>query len=185
MTKQKYTVVEQSDWKVSKWSGGTTSELYISPANSSFKLGDYKLRLSIASVEVEESTFTPLPGVSRTLTVLTGILKLEHKNQHSAILKPYEQDSFLGEWTTRSRGKVKDFNVMTKGSTKSTVVCIQSSKNNLAIPANGILFITEGSINIAEKKYSENTLIISNSQVEIPYLVEKSIRALLINTENQ
>tara|TARA_B110000503_G_C7109156_1_gene397316 strand:+ start:462 stop:1025 length:564 start_codon:yes stop_codon:yes gene_type:complete len=184
MTLQKFSVIKQSDWKVSNWSGGTTSELYISPANASFKLGNYDLRLSIATIEDEESVFTPLPGVFRTLTVLSGILELEHKNHHSAILKPYEQDSFLGDWATRSHGKVKDFNVMTKGTAKFNVECIQSSSCTLSIPVNGILFIAEGSIKIGEEIYTENTLIISDSKVDILCLIEKSTRTLLISREN-
>jgi len=104
--------------KTTTWSGGTTSELFIYPEGSEFKTGNYQLRLSIATVEVEESNFTSLPGVERTLMVLEGELRLKHEGEHEIILKPLEKDHFSGDWNTQSWGKVTDFNLMTKGNCK-------------------------------------------------------------------
>lgn len=39
-------------------------------------------------------------------------MTLQHEGHHQAALKPYDQDSYSGEWTTESMGKVKDFNLM-------------------------------------------------------------------------
>lgn len=44
--------------------------------------------------------------------VLNGSLKLIHENHHSLNLSPFEVDSFSGDWTTKSYGKVTDFNLM-------------------------------------------------------------------------
>ena len=96
--------------KKTNWSGGTTSELFIFPEGSEFNIGNYLFRLSIATVEIEESTFTRLPDVNRTLMVLEGILKLEHEGHHKATLKPLEFDNFKGDWNTKSWGKVTNFN---------------------------------------------------------------------------
>ena len=103
------------------WSGGKTSELFIYPKEADFKQGNFSLRISIATVEVESSQFTSLPDVQRTLMVLEGTLKLEHDGQHSCELLPFEQDQFSGNWSTKSWGKVTDFNVMTKNETKTIV----------------------------------------------------------------
>ena len=100
--------------KVSKWSGGETIELFISPEEADFKSGDYDLRISVATVNLQESVYTKLPGVWRTLMLLEGNLELNHEGHHTSVLKPFEQDSFSGEWTTHSKGVVKNFNVMTK-----------------------------------------------------------------------
>lgn len=62
-----------------KWSGGETTELFIYPENANYKAGNYQFRLSTATVEIEASTFTPLPGVDRTLIVLEGEMQLDHK----------------------------------------------------------------------------------------------------------
>ncbi|MDG1146724.1 MAG: HutD family protein [Crocinitomicaceae bacterium] len=101
--------------KTIKWSGGTSSELFIYPEGSDFKTGNYQVRLSIATVEVETSVFTSLPGVNRTLMVLKGQLHLKHEGQHETVLNPLEKDQFSGNWNTKSWGKVTDFNLMTKG----------------------------------------------------------------------
>jgi uncharacterized cupin superfamily protein len=44
--------------------------------------------------------------------VLEGEMSLQHEGQHSVLLRPFEQDRFDGGWTTRSQGRVKDFNLM-------------------------------------------------------------------------
>ena len=111
----------KSDIIKTNWSGGTTAEIFIHPKGASFKLGNYNLRISIATVEIEESIFTSLPDVSRTLMVLKGTLKLNHEGHHSSVLAPFQQDSFDGGWKTKSQGKVTDFNVMTKNNSKTSV----------------------------------------------------------------
>lgn len=106
-------IIKDNKHKTNKWSGGTTTELYIYPESSQYDNRNFKWRLSSAKVQVEKSTFTSLPGVSRLIMVLEGELILEHVGHHNAVLKVFEQDSFSGEWTTISFGKVTDFNLMT------------------------------------------------------------------------
>ena len=126
--------LKDSDYRTTNWSGGTTKELFIHPSGSNFKKGDFQLRLSIATVEIESSTFTKLPGVHRTLMVLDGQLTLSHEGQHTSHLYQYDQDSFEGDWNTTSKGKVTDFNIMTTGSTQSTIQNVSLiSKEKLAL----------------------------------------------------
>ena len=96
------------------WSGGTTTQLYIYPETKLFSDRNFDFRISSAVVELEESTFTSLPGYSRVLMILDGELDINHKEHHSKSLKPFEQDSFLGEWETSAKGKVTDFNLIMK-----------------------------------------------------------------------
>lgn len=95
-----------------RWSGGTTTELAIHPEAAEYSKRNFTWRISTAVVEAEESLFTHLPGFERILMILDGELFIEHEDQHSATLQPFEQDRFNGGWTTRSKGKVRDFNVM-------------------------------------------------------------------------
>jgi len=149
MDSKEYSIIKKSDWIITNWSGGTTSQLLIHPAESDFKTGNYQLRISIASVEVETSTFTPLKDVNRTLLVLEGNLSLFHKNQHSSVLKQYDQDSFSGNWHTSSIGKVLDFNVMTKGNTKSEVRMINvSEETNFTCLKDDFIHVLEGHLTI-------------------------------------
>lgn len=96
----------------SNWSGGTTTQLYISPVEASYAERNFDLRISSAVVELEESDFTPLKGYSRILMILEGKLELIHKNQYSKVLNRFDTDSFSGDWETSSKGKVIDFNLM-------------------------------------------------------------------------
>jgi environmental stress-induced protein Ves len=150
-----------------KWSGGKTSELFIYPEGANFKQGDFSLRISIATVEVDSSDFTPLPNVQRTLMVLDGTLKLEHFGHHSCELQPFEQDEFSGNWSTKSWGKVTDFNVMTKNDTKTIVQKIDLIANEtLALTAAfdlQFIYVQSGLIQIGELIVSKgNSIVINN-----------------------
>jgi environmental stress-induced protein Ves len=101
----------------SRWSGGTTTELFLFPAGSSYAERNFDLRISRATVEISESEFTPLPGYSRILMVLDGTLTMCHETpagQQEVRLRPLEQDSFSGDWKTIGYGEVRDFNVFFK-----------------------------------------------------------------------
>ncbi|MCB2288331.1 HutD family protein [Clostridium sp. CS001] len=105
-------VIRKKQHKTSNWSGGTTTELYIYPEDAVYSKRNFKWRLSSAKVEVEKSTFTLLPGISRLIMIVEGELILEHEGHHNATLKEFQQDSFSGDWTTTSFGRVTDFNLM-------------------------------------------------------------------------
>ncbi|MCJ7688077.1 MAG: HutD family protein [Clostridiaceae bacterium] len=105
-------IIRKKQYETSEWSGGTTTELCIYPKGSIYSNRDFKWRLSSAVVEVERSTFTPLQGISRIIMIIEGKVHLYHEGHHDAELKSYEQDSFNGDWTTTSFGKVTDFNLM-------------------------------------------------------------------------
>jgi len=106
-------VIRKSENKISTWSGGTTSQLYIYPENAVYAERNFKWRLSSARVDADESVFTTLPGISRILMIIEGQVYIEHQDHHSTILKAFEKDSFSGDWTTRCVGKATDFNLMT------------------------------------------------------------------------
>lgn len=96
------------------WASGTSTQIFIHPANASFTERNFLFRISTATVEAEESTFTFFEGITRHLMILKGELELIHEGRYTKHLNPYEQDTFSGEWSTRSKGKVTDFNLMLK-----------------------------------------------------------------------
>lgn len=106
-------VIKKKDYKVSKWSGGTTTELYIYPKESKYSELDFKWRLSSAKVDIEESEFTHLSGIDRKIMVIDGKLILDHRGKYITELNEFDIDSFSGDWTTKSYGKATDFNLMT------------------------------------------------------------------------
>lgn len=105
-------IIPREKQNTGTWSGGTTTELAIYPADSAYKERNFLWRLSSAVVDIEESTFTNLPGIWRHIMILEGEMELRHEGHHDILLKPYDKDSFSGGWTTRSIGKARDFNLM-------------------------------------------------------------------------
>jgi len=106
-------IIRKSEGKVSTWSGGTTTQLYIYPGNAVYADRNFRWRLSSAKVAADESTFTPLPGISRILMIIEGEVEIEHQGHHRTVLKAFEKDSFSGDWTTICKGKAADYNLET------------------------------------------------------------------------
>lgn len=163
-------IIRASQNKTSIWSGGKTSEIYISPKNSDFKKLNFDFRLSIATVEVDESIFTSLPNVNRTLLVLEGNLHLLHEAQHECHLQPFEQNSFKGDWTTKSIGKVTDFNLMCMGETKGTLNYFSILENQTTtkklIARKELFYLYKGEISIQNQTLKQGDLIIFENAFE-------------------
>jgi uncharacterized protein len=123
-----YKVIKASSLKSSPWSGGETTELFIYPGDAEYATRNFNFRLSTATVKVEESTFTALPGITRTLMVLDGEMTLTHGAHHTAKLGRFDSDNFKGDWQTSSKGKCTDFNLMTMGDTEGTVESLPVNK---------------------------------------------------------
>lgn len=96
----------------SKWSGGSTTQLFIFPPEASVAEKNFIFRISTAKVEAEESEFTTYPGYKRILMVLEGTLDIHHAGHHSKKLGAFDTDEFLGNWKTNAIGKVRDFNII-------------------------------------------------------------------------
>lgn len=124
-------IYKAEDFKTNKWTGGSTTELYIHPSTATYAAGNFNFRISSATVDVEKSDFTILPGVSRQLMVLKGSIKLSHKNHHEIQLNKREIDRFEGNWETSAVGTCVDFNLMTKGNTEGKIssVCVSADKS--------------------------------------------------------
>ena len=117
-------IYKAEDFKTTKWSGGSTTELFIYPSTANYASRNFDFRISSATVEIEKSDFTILPGVSRQLMVLKGSLILSHKNHHEVQLNKREIDCFDGSWETSAVGTCVDFNLMTKGNTEGKISSI-------------------------------------------------------------
>lgn len=97
---------------VSRWSGGTTTQLAIYPEDALYADRKFLWRVSSAVVELPESDFTPLPDYDRILMILEGELSLSHDGGVEYTLRSLQQTSFDGASHTFSRGQVTDFNLM-------------------------------------------------------------------------
>lgn len=113
-------IIKKDHFKTSLWSGGTTTELYIYPENAIYNNKDFLFRLSSATVELEQSIFTPLEGIKRFITPIDGSLKLFHKDK-TIDLDPSACYAFDGGIEKTSEGKVTDFNLMLSKDTSGTL----------------------------------------------------------------
>jgi len=103
------------------WAGGTTTQLAIFPKEAEYTKFNFDFRISYATVEIPESTFTFMPGVTRHLTILKGDLNINHIDRYEKQLSKFDTDVFNGEWPTTAKGQVTDFNLMTRGNTLGEV----------------------------------------------------------------
>lgn len=132
-----------------EWSGGTTTELYLYPADGSYKERDFLLRLSTALCKDETSVFTKLQDTKRILMVLEGEVTLSHDGKRSVRLCPGEQDTFSGEEETISHGICRDFNLMLKGTAGGSLEYVSlgtSETRTLSLKADGVgIYLLSGS----------------------------------------
>lgn len=101
-----------NDYLTTKWSGGLTTQLAIAPQGAVYAARDFLWRLSSATVEDAESTFTALPDYERLISTLEGEIALSHNGGEKFTLRPYEVHRFSGGDDTRSWGRCRDFNLM-------------------------------------------------------------------------
>ncbi len=114
----------ETDYKVGQWSGGSTTELFIWPEGADYAKREFALRVSSAWVDLEESDFTPLQGVTRYITPLTGGFTLTHPGSVPVVMGPMaEPYRFSGEIPTHCVGKATDFNLMLKGAEGEMALC--------------------------------------------------------------
>lgn len=128
------------EYNTSNWSGGTTTELGIGPDGSRYADREFLWRISSATVDLEESTFTALPDYDRIIMTLEGEIDLCHNDGEWMHLKAFETHSFDGGDDTVSKGKVVDFNLMTrKGAAGGEMIPLLFPNDGTVIEINEVL----------------------------------------------
>ncbi len=108
--------------------------------------------------------------------ILEGEISITHGEHYTKLLKPYDVDTFSGDWKTTAIGTCTDFNVMTTGQQQSelyhlAVEAINNYKLKLKESCKTLLlYPTSGSIQVhlANENYSMETgslLVIENLNV--------------------
>ena len=104
-----------SDYQISTWSGGQTTQLFLSPKEGSYQDRTFDFRLSTATVEVETSDFSDLTGFHRILMPLNDSIRLTHQHKE-VVLNPFQSYFFDGGDPVSSQGTCQDFNLIYKPS---------------------------------------------------------------------
>ncbi|MBN2830359.1 MAG: HutD family protein [Candidatus Cloacimonetes bacterium] len=163
-------IVKKHNLTPSRWSGGTTAQLFIYPKTATYDKRDFEIRISTATVDTQEAEFTPLPGVMRVLMVLKGSLELSHTGQYNKKLHHFDKDSFSGEWSTHSKGRATDFNVMVTGNRKVTVEGLELEEDDLIFSddysPNSFLafYVYKGKVNL---DYQKKTTLLSEGDLVV------------------
>ncbi|MDR1874342.1 MAG: HutD family protein [Synergistaceae bacterium] len=105
-------IIRGKEQSTGVWAGGTTTQLAIWPPDADYAMRNFRWRMSSARVDLEESTFTALPGIRRLIMILEGRVRLVHEGRHEINLDAFDQDAFDGGWNTLSQGRCVDFNLM-------------------------------------------------------------------------
>ena len=175
----------EKDYKVSKWSGGDTTELYLYPENGDYRSGNFQLRISSATVEADRSEFTSLPGVDRYLMIFQGHLDMIHGEKEKVSLEPYEVDHFDGGVPTVSYGKVVDFNLMLKNGARGRMeaLCLETGQEWKVTPEKDenflAIYVREGLVLIGDVELGPHELGVIrqwNTKAEIKVAARKQSR---------
>ncbi len=174
--------INKSEYIVSEWSGGTTSQIAIYPEKSEDKKQNFLWRLSSASIDVETSDFTKLSKYNRYISSLDNQITLNYKNENVE-LKPLDLFYFDGKEDTKSFGKCNDFNLMLKkkecSATIKLVENIDIINNNLYSENQYLIYCICGDVKININNDMINikegeTLFISSEETKIDILAKCS-----------
>ena len=107
-------ILDPASRRETAWSGGKTTELYLFPADGSYAERRFAFRISSATVDLSESRFTKLDGVTRYLTPLSEGFYLKRGGSWQFLAKGSVL-CFSGEEDILCRGSGRDLNLMLKG----------------------------------------------------------------------
>ena len=107
-----YQIIKREDFIVHRWSGGTTSEIFLFPPSSCWEKKDFQIRISSADCRVDGAPYSDFTGFTRHILPLRGSMHMFHEGHHEVLLNPFDVDIFDGSWNTHHIGKAVDFNLL-------------------------------------------------------------------------
>lgn len=173
--------------KTVNWAHGTSTELFVFPADGNFQTRDFTFRISTATVEADETDFSDFTGLTRILLILEGNLTLIHEGRYTKQLAPFDQDTFDGGWKTKSKGRVRDFNLMFKepiSGNVEAVHCKEKEARTFALSADyDFFFVQSGVFTFQENKLSTNDLLVIEREKETSFVLNCIEKGSLVKVE--
>lgn len=147
-------IIRQEEQIKATWSGGTTTQLYISPSEAVYGERNFDFRISTATIDVEESEFSDLTGYTRYLLSLKNPLVLLEGNNPPYLLEPLTCYTFDGGSKMKSLGQTQDFNVMVRPYLKAEVKAVNLKKSDEIRLAPGLiaLYCINGPLGVTMEK---------------------------------
>lgn len=161
-------ILTETDFLISNWSGGTTTQLFIFPEGTTLGERNFDWRISSALVEAEESEFTLFDGYERILIPLKGKLEMKHQTPNGVIeqnVDEFQLARFNGSWPTKGKGKLTDFNLIFKPNYHPKVqVAYFSEETSLDLETiTSILFLQSGSFVLDGKVIQSPALVVNDA----------------------
>lgn len=182
-----FKVFTSQEFKTTDWSGGRTTQFWISPGDAMLENRDFDFRISSAVVEVAESVFTKFEGYNRLLMVLEGELQLIHESHHSIHLKSFDQDSFNGSWNTLSKGTASDFNVIYRGNMHAELDHHDAETGSyLTLHENqqAFVFVHKGAGTVKGVSFKESDLIRIEEEQLISIHADSDLKLIVVQLKN-
>lgn len=176
-------LVTTSDFLISTWTGGKTTQLYISPEHASLGERNFDWRISSAVVEVEESEFSLFEGYERILIPLKGTLKMEHKTENGLMnqsVDEFELARFSGSWKTKGKGKLIDFNLIFKPEYSPKVTVHNFERGECFSFTETALYLHQGTLEKNHLKIEAPVLILNEENENVDFLVVESSKVISI-----
>lgn len=167
--------VLKNDFITTRWSGGTTSQIFIDPIDADVAKKDFDFRISSATCELESSIFTPYGDFNRFITPIDGSLKLT-VNGEDVFLKPYDIYFFDGSDDVVSEGKVRDYNLIVRKGHNGSMYAKYLENDRLVIDSNYkniVIFNYDGDFtyayrgNINEFEDFSSVVLVKNESIDI------------------
>lgn len=178
-------ILTERDFLISEWSGGTTTQLFIFPEGASLADRNFDWRISSAVIETEESEFTLFEGYERILIPLKGKLEMEHQTPNGVLyqyIDEFELARFNGEWPTKGKGKLTDFNLIFKPSFNPKVHIIHfSEETGLTQEAvSDVLFLQAGSCSVGGELVQAPAVLLNHKPLKTEILCAAGSRVISI-----
>lgn len=178
-------ILTEADFISSTWSGGTTTQLIISPEGANLEKRNFDWRISTAVVKTAVSDFTIFHGYERILIPLKGKLEMEHQTPNGVIRQDvgeFELARFSGEWSTKGRGKITDFNILFKPAYHPKLqVGHFSGETEVVLPeTTDMVFLESGSCTAGIQSIHAPALLLIDRAEKIQLICSKDSRIIFI-----
>lgn len=159
-------IITKDSWKTSQWAGGETHEIFLYPADGSYKDRNFTARISMATTkDASKSTFTALPGVHRFISLVDGDMHLTFEGRYDKHLQKNEVIRFEGDWEAYTLGKYLDFNFMLKGASGHLNFQVAAGETLVQAPNEVerlFVFVLTGEVLLNDKSVTPNSLILTD-----------------------
>ena len=81
-----YQIIKREDFIVHRWSGGTTSDIFLFPPSSCWEKKDFQIRISSADCRVDGAPYSDFTGFTRHILPLRGSMHMFHEGHHEVLL---------------------------------------------------------------------------------------------------